>query len=135
MAYELILPYPPSVNHYWKRGKKGVHLSQRARMFREDVSIRALDFLRANKTLRGPLEVEIFAHPPDGKLRDLDNLLKATLDSLSHALVIGDDSQIKRLSIEWGRRIKGGRMVCVLHCLEPASAKGSTEPIAEDQIV
>lgn len=127
MPYELILPYPPSVNHYWKRSKTGVHLTQRARMFREDVSIRALDFLHANKTLRGPIELELFAHPPDGKLRDLDNLLKATLDSLTHARVIGDDSQIKRLTIEWARKIKGGRMVCILHPMEPVGAMASTE--------
>lgn len=135
MAYELILPYPPSVNHYYKRGGHGVYLTTRAKTFRNNVAIRAIDFLRANKTLRGPIEVELFAHPPDGKLRDLDNLLKATLDSLTHAAVIGDDSQIKKLSVEWCRRIKGGRMVCVLHPLDDVSAMGSTEPVAESEIV
>lgn len=130
MSHELILPYPPSVNHYWKRGKNGIHLTPRARLFREDVAICALDFLRAYKTLRCPIEIEIFAHPPDGKLRDLDNILKATLDSLTHAAVIADDSQIKKLTIEWARRIKGGRMVCVLHSLE-VCASGSTHSSPE----
>ena len=47
---------------------------------------------------------------PDKRRRDLDNLLKATLDSLTHAGVWSDDSQIDALSI---RRFPIGGMLKV----------------------
>jgi crossover junction endodeoxyribonuclease RusA len=47
----------------------------------------------------GPLRVEIEAFPPDKRKRDLDNVLKSLLDSLTHAGVWEDDSQIEDLRI------------------------------------
>jgi len=41
--------------------------------------------------------VEVY--PPDKRRRDLDNLMKATADSLQHAQVYPDDSQIDDLRI------------------------------------
>jgi len=38
-------------------------------------------------------------YPPDARRRDLDNVLKCTLDSLVHAGLMDDDSQIKEISI------------------------------------
>ena len=45
------------------------------------------------------LAVEIDAWMPDRRRRDLDNTLKATLDSLTHAGLWEDDSQIDSLKI------------------------------------
>jgi crossover junction endodeoxyribonuclease RusA len=53
------------------------------------------------------LKVEIEAWRPDKRKRDLDNLLKAVLDSLAHAGVFEDDSQIVDLRIYWGPLIGG----------------------------
>lgn len=44
--------------------------------------------------------MEILANPPDNRRRDLDNLLKGTLDSLQHANIYPDDNQIDKLKIE-----------------------------------
>jgi Holliday junction resolvase RusA-like endonuclease len=38
--------------------------------------------------------VSIVAFPPDNRTRDLDNILKALLDSLQHAGVIPDDNDV-----------------------------------------
>jgi len=55
------------------------------------------------------VEVSVLLFPPDKRQRDLDNYLKALFDSLTHAGVWGDDSQIKRFNVEWGKQVKRGK--------------------------
>lgn len=45
------------------------------------------------------LSMLIDAYPPDKRRRDLDNIFKSCLDSLQHAGVYPDDSQIDDLRI------------------------------------
>jgi crossover junction endodeoxyribonuclease RusA len=45
------------------------------------------------------LRVELSVTPPDNRRRDLDNLLKATLDAMQIAGVYYDDSQIDELLV------------------------------------
>lgn len=52
--------------------------------------------------------MRLVAYPPTRAVRDLDNLLKAPLDALTGAGLWLDDSQIRRLSIEWGEVRRGG---------------------------
>ena len=59
---------------------------------------------------RRRLAVEILASPPDLRARDLDNLPKGVLDSLTHAGVIRDDSDIDDLRIRRGPKIAGGML-------------------------
>jgi crossover junction endodeoxyribonuclease RusA len=59
------------------------------------------------KHYEGKLRVCIEAWRPDNRKRDLDNLLKAALDSLTHAGVWEDDSQIADLRIFWAADIAG----------------------------
>jgi crossover junction endodeoxyribonuclease RusA len=64
--------------------------------------------LHANiPTMEGPLRVEIEAYRPDNRKRDLDNLLKAALDSMAKGMIYNDDSQIKHLTIKWAPTIGG----------------------------
>ena len=49
--------------------------------------------------LAGRLMLSGDFYPPDARRRDLDNLLKCTLDSLVHAGLLEDDSQIKHIDI------------------------------------
>ena len=58
----------------------------------------------------GRIALAMDAFPPDKRVRDIDNLMKPTLDSLQHAGVFFDDEQIDILI---GRRrevVKGGRL-------------------------
>jgi len=55
------------------------------------------------------VEVTVLLYPPDKRRRDLDNYQKALFDSLTHARVWADDSQIKRFTVEWGVLTKGGK--------------------------
>jgi len=94
------LPFPPTVNHYYRRtnGGKRVVLTERGVAYRSRV--RALvKGDRLDMGLTGRLTVHVSAHMPDQKVRDLDNLLKALLDSMEKAGVYKSDGQIDDLRI------------------------------------
>jgi crossover junction endodeoxyribonuclease RusA len=102
---EITLPWPPSLNTYWRQFQGRAILSEKGRQYRKAVMEQCL--LQRVDTLTGPLKVEIVAYRPDNRKRDLDNLLKAALDGLAKGLVYEDDSQIRDLSIRWADTIGG----------------------------
>lgn len=103
------LPWPPTVNHYYTidRGRK--ILSSKGRAFKTESLLTMLSD-GVKKGLKGPYSVWIQVRPPDRRKRDLDNLLKPVLDSLTEYGVIDDDSQITDLRITRYSRIAGGRI-------------------------
>lgn len=106
---ELELPYPPSVNHYWRRVGARTLISRGGRAFREAVC--AILAAHGVRPLSGPLVVEVSIHPPDKRRRDIDNLQKALLDALAHGGAYHDDSQIARLTIERREVVPDGKVV------------------------
>ena len=102
--YKITLPFPPSVNGYWraiKRGKICANiLSQKGREYKEQVKSIIGDI----KPLEGRLAVYIELCPPDRRKRDIDNYSKALLDSLTESGVWLDDEQIDYLLIARGDR-------------------------------
>lgn len=91
----MTLPWPPSVNSYWRHPTKGPlagrHLiSEDGRRFRSSVE-RTLLTVQAG-CLSTPCRIVIHAFPPDRRKRDLDNILKSLLDAITHAGVVADDS-------------------------------------------
>ena len=109
---DVLLPLPPSVNHYWQPRiyiKNGRRIRGRCR------SERALAYIEAVKALIGGNKyggivcavIKIFF--PDNRERDIDNTLKATFDALAHAGVIASDNQIKLLLLgDSLERVQGG---------------------------
>ncbi len=112
----LELPYPPSVNHYWRRVGARTLISRGGRTFRQSVcSILAAHGVRP---LHGVLEVTIELHPPDRRRRDVDNTQKALLDALMHGGAYDDDSQIVHLDT-WKREpVAGGKAIVRIRSLE-----------------
>lgn len=114
---ELTLPYPPSVNSYWRSARIGkgvkVYISDKGQQFRTAVHIAVLQ-ARANKKMAGRLAVDVQLHPADKRKRDIDNCLKSLLDALAHAGVYLDDSQIDRLTVTRKENVKGGKCLVVI---------------------
>lgn len=91
------LPYPPSVNHIYARTKRGgVMLNPKAKAYREEV---IYTIGKSHTTLCGEIKVKVDVFMPDKRKRDLDNTQKAIFDSLTHAGIWKDDSQIKQIII------------------------------------
>jgi len=96
----LSLNWPPSVNHYWnQRGQGGRYISAFGKAYREEVWVEFKRRYPGRKPLACRVGVRIFASPPDNVRRDLDNILKSILDSMQHAGVYQDDSQIDALEV------------------------------------
>jgi len=110
------LPYPPSVNHYWRRVGPRTLISRQGRAYRREVAavVERIDRVAEQIPLTGPLSVEVLLYPPDRRRRDLDNTLKGLLDALEHAGVYLDDSLIERLSVEKREVVEGGKAVVVI---------------------
>jgi len=95
----LRLPWPPSVNNYYRRTTRGVFISKNGRVFRANVRIACLE-QGGCKHLTGQLQMEINLYPPTRRVQDIDNLLKALWDAMEHAGVYENDKQIRRLVLE-----------------------------------
>ncbi|MEM7478360.1 MAG: RusA family crossover junction endodeoxyribonuclease [Planctomycetota bacterium] len=94
----LRLPFPPSVNHYWRHVGNRVLISRAGREYRSTVkSLMERDRI---KPLDDELIVRIGLIPPDRRRRDIDNSLKALLDAMQAGGAYHDDSQIVKLCIE-----------------------------------
>ena len=113
----ITLPYPPSVNHYWRHIGTKVLVSREGREFRETVGL-ACRVLRVQQAT-GDLSIEIEVYPPDRRRRDLDNILKGLLDALQHGGAYEDDSQIVKLTVIKRAVTSGGRVVVLIEELLP----------------
>lgn len=117
---QITLPWPPSVNSYFteravksKKSGRWVVLkfpSTKGQNYRKQVAQYMLAYRVQNpcKTLTARLRVRIDAFPPDKRTRDLDNILKCLLDSLTYSHVYEDDSQIDDLQVIRGERVSKG---------------------------
>jgi crossover junction endodeoxyribonuclease RusA len=108
------LPFPPSVNNYYAVVRGRNILSRKGRAYKAlAADLVALARLRLGKSqpLAGPVKVEIEVYPPNNRVRDLDNLLKATLDAVCTGGAFQDDSQIVDLRIRKLENTKDGKVV------------------------
>jgi len=113
----LELPWPPSVNHYYRAIARrkvfrgfvkwiGVNvLSVEAREYKKAVQS-SLFGVRSMGSVR--LSAEIYLHGPNRRKYDISNRVKAIEDALENAGVFDNDNQIDRLIVERGEIRKGG---------------------------
>jgi crossover junction endodeoxyribonuclease RusA len=107
---ELVLPYPPSVNHYWRHFKGRTLISREGRAYRQQVMTQCRGF-GGQPPRDGRLALAMDAFPPDRRRRDLDNIQKSALDSMQHAGIYEDDSLIDLLVTRRRMPIPSGQVV------------------------
>lgn len=107
---QMKLPYPPSLNSYYRNWRGRTVISAQGLKFRRDVAAAT----EGVQKLHGRIQMTLLVCVPDKRKRDLDNVCKATLDALQHAGVFDDDSQIDYLSIIRGNKVVGGLLLVEL---------------------
>lgn len=124
----ITLPWPPSVNSYWRTFRGRMIISKEGREYRQAVSKLIQGSWRYTKSVK----VVITAYRPDNRKRDLDNLLKASLDSLTYAGVWEDDSQIVDLRIVWGDIVAGMLKVEIESVDDPRTVQDRKTSASDD---
>ena len=113
-SVKLVLPYPPSVNSYWKANGHRRYISLEGQAFTQEVSL-IVKNSRAKPFGNKRLAINICIHPRSKRKFDLDNTLKAILDALMKAGMYDDDSQIDFIEIARGEQVDGGKTVVYLY--------------------
>ncbi len=111
-----VLPFPPSINHYWRKWNNRMVISREGREYRAEVCglLTAPAGQGGDPPRSGRLALCMDAFPPDRRRRDLDNLQKPLLDALQHAGVYEDDSQVDLLLSRRRERRDGGQVVVTI---------------------
>lgn len=100
-AKKFIFSIPPSVNKIYKRGSRGVFLSNEAKAWKHEMILRNKRFVGEGFG-KVQLKAMMYYFPASYReecVRDIDNLLKITLDTLQEMRVFDNDNQICDLHI------------------------------------
>ena len=132
MRYVYCLPWPPSANkqHVNRRARTKTGKTYIARMTSPEVVAYREEVRRAVRVghvtppgLCGRLSIVMLACPPAvNRVRDLDNLAKVVLDSLTLAGVIDDDSLFDHQEIFRGNSFQDGRLLVAISNFEAEMA-------------
>ena len=107
---EIFLPYPPSVNTYWGFSGSRRFLTTKAKDFKMVTKAR-FDASGYAGLGNARLSVSMTLHAPDKRVRDIDNVVKSTLDALCQAGAFEDDAQVDVLLVKRSFPMKGGSCV------------------------
>lgn len=99
MEVYLQLPFPPTINSYYLKGKI---ISKRGRIFRGEVWQQCFEQNANDLKMDDRITCSVILYPPDVRIRDLDNYLKSLQDAITHAGVWLDDAQI-----DYGEQFRG----------------------------
>lgn len=103
---EIVLPWPPSVNHYWRHDNGITHVSAQGKKYR--LAVVAIIREMRLKPIIGAISVKRILYCPDKRRRDEDNITKALYDAVSAAGLWQDDSFICSGSVE--KRLSADRV-------------------------
>jgi len=109
----LNLPYPPSVNTYYRNFNGRMVLSAQGREYKNAVAEYLIES-DVPKLGDAKLKITMVLRPRDKRKIDIDNRIKAVLDSLQDAGLFDDDYQVDELTIMRGEPIKDGKLVVMI---------------------
>jgi crossover junction endodeoxyribonuclease RusA len=118
----LDLPFPPSVNSYWRnvviKGRPRTLISEAGRQYKATIFGEVVE-QRACAAVAPDARIAVYVlfKMPDRRRRDIDNYLKSLLDAITEARVWLDDSQIDLLTIERGEVEAPGRALVEVYLL------------------
>ena len=91
LSFEATLPWPPTVNSYWRHRVIGklatVYVSADGQAYRKAVNLCLMEHGIKTYAIEGDLRVEIEVFPPDKRKRDIDNLNKSIFGLLRSPLI------------------------------------------------
>jgi len=94
------LPWPPSSNTYYRRGRFATYLAPSGRAYKENVAeVISTHYPQLSNPLEGRLAVFLSISAPNKRKVDIDNRIKPVLDALQDAGVYDNDEQIDFLSV------------------------------------
>lgn len=102
--------WPPSVNNYYARTRNGVYIKAKGKQYRSSVVKDLQEQISNIVSIVDDIFLSAILYPPDKRVRDLDNHMKALLDALTIAGLWDDDRQIIQLHIYKGEVCKGGKV-------------------------
>jgi crossover junction endodeoxyribonuclease RusA len=89
------------MNRLWRSAKGGgVYRSPEYTKWKQQAGWVIASQCRSER-LGGPFKLTMLVVPPDKRHRDLDNLLKASLDALAGAGVIANDRHCRWIEARW----------------------------------
>ena len=107
MNMDFELPFPPSVNHTWMRGKGNrLYSCAKVKEFHKMASVLINEAKYNHHSVAFPikdrLRVIVTLNEKDKRRRDMDNYTKSVFDACTKNKVWEDDSQIDELLIRRG---------------------------------
>ena len=114
--HKFTLPFPPTMNTYWRNWQGRTRLSKKGRAYRSlvEYSDDVVAWVKHYHPMPARLMMLIEVYPPDRRKRDLDNLPKGIQDGLQKAKVYMDDSQIDDLRLIRKEIVKGGKVIVTI---------------------
>ena len=113
----LELPFPPSVNTYWRNFRGRTVLSKAGRDYKAMVA----DYVATHNIPKygaAKLKITMILRPKDKRKIDIDNRIKCVLDSLQDAGVFDDDFQVDELHVYRGEKVSGGQLLLTIEVLD-----------------
>lgn len=121
----LYLQFPPTLNDYYGNHGHVKYVKKKGKAFKRAVRQEVMETLGVFETITEPMNCEVTLYMPDRRRRDLDNYMKALLDSLSPdpkedwSGLWEDDSLIDQLTIHRGETVKGGLVLMEINPAGP----------------
>lgn len=109
----ITLPYPPSVNTYWRVFRNRAIISKAGRDYKQAVAAE----LVGTRKMAGQFYLIVYAEPPNKAIRDIDNILKSLLDATKGLAFDDDDSRyLLGVCAFWGPVCKPDGRVTMMLC-------------------